>query len=94
METKFEHLDRLLHETIVELNFTKIDGTVRNMKCTLRADLLPPIDETKPIKERKKNETIQTVFDLDKKELRSFRKDSLLDFKVYVVTPLDITESK
>jgi len=57
------------------ITFTKLDGSVRVMKCTLEAKDLPP---AVPLAEGKtpRKETVSTkalrVFDLEKKEWRSF----------------------
>jgi len=76
----------LLHVTEVTVEFTKADGTVREMRCTLNPDKLPPVPApTGPVdgivKESKQRkapdpESIR-VFDLDKNEWRSFRFDRL-----------------
>jgi hypothetical protein len=76
----------LLHVTEVSVEFTKADGTVREMRCTLNPDKLPPppvptgpVDGiVKESKQRKAPdpESIR-VFDLDKNEWRSFRFDRL-----------------
>lgn len=65
-----------LHD--ITVTFTKADGTLRKMKCTLKPDMLPP---AKPVTEAKQQkpqdlESIR-VFDLDKSEWRSFRFDRL-----------------
>ena len=68
-------LQKLLKETVVDLRFKKVDGTTRNMICTLRTDLLPvlpPPDPDKPVKERKESDLTLRVFDLEKYEWRSF----------------------
>jgi len=57
------------------ITFTKVDGTERVMNCTLEAEKLPP---AVPLAEGKtpRKETTSTkalrVFDLEKKEWRSF----------------------
>jgi len=57
------------------ITFTKVDGSERVMKCTLEAKDLPP---AVPLAEGKtpRKETVSTkalrVFDLEKKEWRSF----------------------
>jgi hypothetical protein len=76
----------LLHVTEVTVEFTKADGSVREMRCTLNPDKLPPAPvQTGPVdgivKESKQRkapdpESIR-VFDLDKNEWRSFRFDRL-----------------
>jgi hypothetical protein len=61
-----------VNETVT-VTFTKQDGTERVMNCTLKPELLP---EAKPLAEgktpRKESTTSIRVFDLEKKEWRSF----------------------
>ena len=61
-----------VNETVT-VTFTKVDGTERVMNCTLKPELLP---EAKPLVEsktpRKESTTSIRVFDLEKKEWRSF----------------------
>ena len=56
--------------------FKKVDGTVRTMKCTLNEALLP-VRQTKE-SERKTNDSIQTVFDLELNQWRSFKWDNFV----------------
>lgn len=35
-------LRKLLREHVCEVTFTKVDGTVRTMPCTLKTDIVPP----------------------------------------------------
>lgn len=59
----------------VTVTFTKKDGTERVMSCTLQPELLPdePLKESAEAKkERKENTDTLRVFDLEKKEWRSF----------------------
>jgi len=59
----------------VTVTFTKQDGTNRVMNCTLKPELLPVV-EVKPLAEgkqpRKESTTSIRVYDLEKKEWRSF----------------------
>ncbi len=73
-------LREVLHDGIVNVTFTKVDGTKRDMRCTLNESLIPQSTSTEPKAERKVNDTVQRVFDLDKNEWRSFRKDSVIEF--------------
>ncbi len=59
--------------------FTKKDGTERVMNCTTNSELVPaePIVETVEKKEKKVNEEVMRVYDLDAKGWRSFRWDSI-----------------
>ena len=87
-----EQLSLLLHtgECIVE--FTKINGEVRTMPCTLNESLiLPapvhvtntdnPVDFPAPKKEKKQNPDVMSVWCLDKKEWRSFRIANVISAK-------------
>lgn len=68
-------LKSMLSVTSATITFTKVDGSERVMQCTLEAAKLPP---PVPLAEGKtpRKETISTkalrVFDLEKKEWRSF----------------------
>jgi hypothetical protein len=56
------------------ITFTKADGTERVMQCTLEAKELPPVvikEDAKPRKETVSTKALR-VFDLEKKEWRSF----------------------
>lgn len=54
------------------VTFTKKDGSERVMKCTLNPDLLPKVEITEGKKERKVNEFVMAVYDLDAEGWRSF----------------------
>lgn len=58
----------------VTVNFTKKDGEEREMRCTLNEELTPPYEKKT---ERKVNEEVCFVYDLDKDAWRSFRFDSV-----------------
>jgi hypothetical protein len=62
-----------LYDVRVFIEFNKKDGTKREMLCTLSEEA--PIYEKKT--ERKANPDTCFVFDVDKKEWRSFRYDSV-----------------
>ena len=66
----------LLETEIVEIEFTKKDGTERVMKCTLQEDFLPEYDVIEIDKDRWKKDAI-AVFDVEKEDWRSFRWDSV-----------------
>ena len=70
-----------LHCGVVVVNFIKTNGEAREMRCTLRDDMIPaaPIVEGKTPK--KENPDVQAVWDLDKESWRSFRFDSLTSFQ-------------
>jgi len=64
----------------MQINFTKADGTQRVMNCTLDADLLPALEETKETT-RKENINVLCVWDLDKQAWRSFKLETIQEFK-------------
>ena len=63
-----------LLKNVCDVRFTKVDGTTRDMRCTLKEDLLPePVaSDTEINRNRKPNDSVQVVWDLDKKEFRVF----------------------
>ena len=82
----------LLQKGPVTVTFTKADGTDRAMNCTLNPEQLPAptvasVDGIiKESKQRKQpDEHSLRVFDLDKKEWRSFRFDRLQKVSTEIV---------
>lgn len=74
-------LKQLLQETVVNVTFTKKDGTLRTMPCTLNRDLIPA--EHAPKGDRMiSNQTAQPVFVTDAGGWRSFRWDSVQEYSV------------
>jgi hypothetical protein len=64
----------------VTVTFTKKDGTERVMECTTNPTLVPAVEiveGAEPKKERKVNEEIMPVYDLESKAWKSFRWDSI-----------------
>jgi len=77
-----ENIVEELHKGICAVRFTKVDGTVRSMNCTLNPTLAPSmpqsIQEDGTGKERNINNV--SVWDTDINSWRSFRIDSILEF--------------
>jgi len=73
-------LTNLLNEYVVEITFTKKDGTERVMNCTLQEDYLP---ETTGAGRSGNSDTL-AVFDTEVEDWRSFRWDSIKAVKVVV----------
>ena len=71
----------------VTVTFVKKDGSERVMECTTNTSLVPqvlhetntnnPVDFPAPKKERKVNEDIMPVYDLESQAWKSFRWDSI-----------------
>lgn len=71
---------------VVEVAFTKVDGTERVMKCTTNPGYIPkeliPKDSSKTVTEEVLTEEVQRVYDIEKNGWRSFRFDSVKNFVV------------
>jgi hypothetical protein len=78
-------LKSLLQEGIVNVTFTKKDGTSRVMKATLKSEKIPQSEAPKnenPM--RVKSDAVQAVYDLEKEGWRSFRWDSLVEYQIEI----------
>jgi len=64
----------------VTVVFEKKDGTLREMRCTLK-DVPQYERKTESETTRKKNDEVMSVYDMDKSEWRSFRIDSIKEIK-------------
>ena len=68
---------------IIEVSFTKKDGTDRTMKCTLNNQYLPEQKDLEhEIDKRNKSDEVIAVWDIEKEGWRSFRWDSVKGYKV------------
>ena len=75
-------LKGLLKDSVVTVVFTKVDGSEREMKATLKEDLLPVVESTgTPKPERKKSDEVLAVFDTEAEGWRSFRWDSIVSIR-------------
>lgn len=63
----------------ITVTFTKKDGTERVMECTTSNEIVPQeiVDPMTPKREKKINEEVCPVFDLEAKHWKSFRWDSV-----------------
>jgi hypothetical protein len=68
-------LQTQLRDEILEVTFTKVNGDKRVMNCTLMEQIMPTIttEEKKDTTDKKVNEDILSVWDIDSKGWRSFR---------------------
>jgi len=71
---------KLLKSKVVVVTFKKKDGSDRVMNASLRSDLIVPY-EKKTERVLNRNDEVQSVFDVDLQEWRSFRWDSLVRFQ-------------
>lgn len=82
-----ENLLTTLKSNICTVEFQKVNGTRRTMRCTLVESHIPATTETvvKPTKSgepRKRSNEIINVWDLEKSAWRSFRIDSVQNITV------------
>lgn len=76
--TSLEEFSKMLHEGIVDFEFIKKDGSVRQAKGTLVAEYLPAPKADSDGTARKQNENVLVYFDMEKKAFRSFVKESFV----------------
>jgi len=75
---KRETLIKNLQKKAMRITFTKVNGEERVMDCTLQEHMLPETNESN----RKQNEEVLPVFDINKGEWRSFRLDSVTNIEI------------
>jgi len=92
-------LNDLLHDGVVTVTFQKEStGNYRDMVCTLDQELIPEHklpSTSSSRKPRTKNPDVCSVFDLERKDWRSFRFDTVVQFKTIngVYIPKDVRVS-
>lgn len=74
-------LREILGKNDCEVTFTKVDGTLRTMPCTLREAAMPPREANEFHKTREYRPETLSVFCLDKNEWRSFRVMNVIEVK-------------
>ena len=67
-----------LQKKSMRITFTKVNGDERIMDCTLQEHMIPETNESN----RKQNEEVLPVFDINKGEWRSFRLDSVTNIEI------------
>lgn len=73
-----EKIIGMLKENVCNVQFRKVDGSLRKMRCTLHPDLIPLKVIVEGKKERAKINDVVAVWDLDLNEWRSFKVSSVL----------------
>ena len=74
----------MLHNNTCIVKFEKKDGTIREMACSLSPQLVEEyVKKTDRVKVP--NDNIVAAFDVEKKEWRSFRIDSIIQFEPIAV---------
>lgn len=70
-------LKQTLQGSIATVVFEKADGTLREMRCTLRPEYLPPQLLQEGAVARAENLSVLSVWDIENGGWRSFRMDSI-----------------
>ena len=76
--TDLTEFNKMLHEGVVDFEFVKKDGSVRQAKGTLLAEHLPAPKADSDSTSRKTSENVMVYFDMEKKAFRSFVKESFV----------------
>ena len=78
-----EAFRKLFANNIINVTFTKKDGTRRDMRCTLMVKYLPgQIDIEETISKKEHNPNVLAVWDMDNIGWRSFRLDSIIYYAI------------
>lgn len=72
-----ENLGTRLQNEELTVRFTKVDGTVRELKCTAQSSAFPT-RTTEPTRQKAPKPDVQVVWDYGTNSVRSFRKDSVI----------------
>lgn len=72
-----EGVRNILRRNILDVTFTKADGSTRIMKCTLDEQHIPQFEKKEGSKTKKMNPDVCSVWDVQNQGWRSFRWDSL-----------------
>jgi hypothetical protein len=73
-----DFLIEMLKQHVVEVKFTKADGTERVMNCTLKSDRITPYEKkTDRVKALSTDSDVVSVWDTEKDSWRSFKLSTL-----------------
>lgn len=81
LESKRQEILEALSEGVVDLQFKKVNGDLRNMRATRSPALIPEEKHPKTEDKREQNETIVVLFDLEVNDWRSFRIENLVEYR-------------
>ena len=87
MKLTKEQIVEALKANVCEVTFTKVNGEVRTMPCTLQEGVVPVYERKTPVKEAKEQSDVLSVWCLDKQAWRSFRVSSVQELRIEFGTP-------
>ena len=71
-------LKQLLQGGVATVVFEKANGELREMRCTLQSDYLPPqLLQEGEVEKKPENQNVLAVWDIESNGWRSFRMDSI-----------------
>ena len=73
------NIERLLHEGIINVKFTKKDGSERVMKCTLVESIIKPYERKTDDRMKAIKDNILSVWDVEKDAWRSINFDTITE---------------
>ena len=82
LDARNREIRHLLSEHDCEVTFTKVDGSVRTMPCTLRAEAMPQQAVNEHHQTRLYKPETLSVWCLDKSEWRAFRVANVTEVRV------------
>jgi len=82
MDTQLDEVGRegvrnMLRNSVLDITFTKTDGSIRVMSCTLDEQFIPTTDNKENTRTKTPNPDVCVVWDMENQAWRSFRWDSL-----------------
>jgi hypothetical protein len=85
MKLTKEQIVEALKANVCAVTFTKVNGEIRTMPCTLKEDVVPAYERKTPVKEATdKEKATLSVWCTDKQAWRSFRVDSVTKLEINV----------
>jgi hypothetical protein len=88
MKLTKEQIVEALKANVCAVTFTKVNGEIRTMPCTLKEDIVPAYERKTPGKEATdKEKATLSVWCTDKAAWRSFRVDSVTNLEIQLGIP-------
>lgn len=88
-EDEVDVLSGVLSKFIVDVDFQKTNGEIRHMRCTKKPSMIEARlnakypDGIPDTSHKKPNPNVVVVWDLEKDDYRSFRKDSVITYHIH-----------
>lgn len=86
------YLEGILKDNVCNVKFTRVSGGTSSMKCTLKSEYLPEYhgdqDRLDKAEQKRKDNEIIAVWNLDKKGWRCFKIENLIDLEIVDALPV------